>query len=84
MEYEGFYGLRVPCYDYNLANPDTPKKCLRGSPWVTDAQKLMTGNIADKGVSFDTFDNFHRVYTVTPHHLPQINNTCPTEGKHPC
>lgn len=21
-------------------------------------------------------DNFHRVYTITPVHLPQINNTC--------
>lgn len=23
-----------------------------------------------------THDNFHRVYTVTPVHLPQINNKC--------
>jgi len=84
MQYEGSYGLRIPCYNKNLVNPDSPHECMRGSPWVTDAQLIMGGKISDKGVSLYTFDNFHRVYVSTPHHLPQINNTCPTEGKHPC
>lgn len=26
------------------------------------------------GVTFDTFDNFHRVYSVLPHHLPQFED----------
>ena len=34
------------------------------------------GGQLDNGVSLDTSDNFHRVYSVTPVHLPQINNTC--------
>jgi hypothetical protein len=44
----------------------------------------MGGDIAKDGVNLHTIDNNHRVYTVTPHHLPQINNTCSKEGKHPC
>jgi len=36
----------------------------------------MGGNIADKNVDITPQDNFHRVYTVDPVHLPQINNTC--------
>lgn len=74
MELEGYYGMRVPCYNKNLINPSTPKECLKGSPWVSKAQTFMGGKL--DGVSLDFPDNFHRVYTVTPHHLPQINNTC--------
>lgn len=37
---------------------------------------MMGGNIKDKNADIKTQDNFHRVYTVTPIHLPQINNTC--------
>jgi len=36
----------------------------------------MGGDISDKHATIKTEDNFHRVYTVTPVHLPQINNTC--------
>lgn len=36
----------------------------------------MGGDISDKNAAIVTEDNFHRVYTVTPVHLPQINNTC--------
>lgn len=31
-------------------------------------------------VDITTQDNFHRVYTITPVHLPQINNTCDGKG----
>lgn len=84
MLYENSYALKVPCYNKNLVNPNTPKECLRGSQWVTDAQHIMGGKIDDVGVKLNTFDNFHRVYVTTPHHLPQVNNTCPLNGKHPC
>lgn len=36
----------------------------------------MGGKIDDKNAKISTDDNFHRVYTVTPVHLPQVNNTC--------
>lgn len=32
-------------------------------------------------VDITTQDNFHRVYTITPVHLPQINNTCDGKGE---
>jgi hypothetical protein len=44
----------------------------------------MGGNIADKNVDITPQDNFHRVYTVTPVHLPQINNTCPGHENNKC
>lgn len=83
MKMEGFYGLRVPCYDANLVNP-TNKACMKGSPWVNKAQVFTAGKISDVGVSLDFDDNFHRVYTTTPHHLPQINNTCSMDTPKPC
>lgn len=84
MELEGSYNLRIPCYNVNLVNPNTPKECVAGSPWVVNAQKIMGGSTADEDVSLYTIDNFHRVYVTTPHHIPQINNTCPEKGSHPC
>lgn len=44
----------------------------------------MGGNLADKNEDIHTQDNFHRVYTVTPVHLPQINNTCPGHESSKC
>ena len=41
----------------------------------------MGGNIDDKNTTIYTDDNFHRVYTVTPVHLPQVNNTCDGSSK---
>jgi hypothetical protein len=35
MELEGSYNLKIPCYNSLLLNPDTPKECMRGSPWVS-------------------------------------------------
>jgi hypothetical protein len=84
MIMEGSYVLSTPCYNNNLLNPDTPKECARGSPWVIEAQKIMGGDIAKDGVKIHTIDNYHRVFTSTPTHLPQVNNTCPKGGKHPC
>jgi hypothetical protein len=80
MKLEGSYQMETPCFSHNLANPDTPKVCLRGSPWVTEMQIIMGGNITDKGVSLNTFDNFHRDMS----NFGQLNNTCPKDGQHPC
>ena len=57
---------------------------MSGSPWVSQSQVRMGGDTSDEHVTLDTFDNFHRVYTTKPHHIPQLNNTCPEGGKHPC
>jgi len=44
----------------------------------------MGGDLSDKNADIVTLDNFHRVYTVTPVHLPQINNSCPTDSNDVC
>jgi len=72
MQMEGSYHIRVPCYNISTVNPDWPTRCERGNKWVSEAQKLMGGDLG--GVTFDTFDNFHRVYSVLPHHLPQVED----------
>jgi len=66
--------MKEPCYDSTLVNRDSPT-CLQGSAWSEQAQNIM----ADNSISINAQDNFHRVYTVTPVHLPQINNTCNSE-----
>lgn len=69
MVLEGSYNIKEPCYDKNLVNPYV-KTCLHGSKWSEQAQFLMAGNITDKNAAITTDDNFHRVYTVDPVHLP--------------
>lgn len=69
MTTEGSYSMKQPCYDSKLVNRDSPE-CLQGSKWSEEAQKIMAGNIADKNAEINPQDNFHRVYTVTPVHLP--------------
>jgi len=69
MHLEGSHALKEPCYDNSLVNEKSPK-CLQGSPWSEQAQKIMAGNIADKNVDITPQDNFHRVYTIVPVHLP--------------
>jgi len=34
MFLEGSYWIKAPCYNESTINPDTPKVCMRGSPWV--------------------------------------------------
>lgn len=75
MLLEGSYDVKEPCYGHELVNPVLPT-CLQGSKWTEYAQGIMGGDIADKNATLITEDNFHRVYTVTPVHLPQVNNSC--------
>lgn len=44
MELEGSYAMKDPCYDNTLVSRDDPK-CLKGSPWTVEAQKIMAGDI---------------------------------------
>jgi len=69
MELENSYNIKDPCYNSNLVNPDLPT-CLHGSKWTEMAQSIMGGEIGDKQARLNTIDNFHRVYTVNPVHLP--------------
>jgi len=42
----------------------------------------MGGDLGSLNADITTVDNFHRVYTVTPVHLPEIDNEC--DGKTKC
>ena len=74
---EGSYQLKAPCNGYSDVNADTPRKCLRGSPWISKAQQVMGGS---SGATIKNIDNFHQIATI---HSPgvQNNKVCgPTEG----
>lgn len=55
---------------------------MHGSPWSQHAQKIMGGNTDAEKADIKTNDNFHRVYTIVPVHLPQVNNKC--DGSSSC
>ena len=84
MEMEGFYGMKDPCYESLLVNPEH-KNCLHGSPWsAANSQRLMAGDLPSKKTKIVTNDNFHRVDTINPVHLAQYNNTCDATSKDAC
>jgi hypothetical protein len=84
MILEGSYQIKVPCYNISTINPDWPTKCERGNKWSTVASKLMAGDYAADHVKLDFFDNFHRVSSMEPHHLPQIEDWKTCDGKNKC
>jgi len=83
---EGSYWLKMPCYNESTINPDTPKECMRGSPFVAKAQVIQGGDTSWNKVTVNVFDNNHRVYSVFPHHLPEIQDwkVCPPDPNVPC
>ena len=85
MELEGSYNLKQPCYSKSLINENRPD-CWKGSKWSEHAQFIMGGDFFKLNAGIDTQDNFHRVYTINPVHLPQINNSCvpPKQRVLPC
>lgn len=83
LVYEGNYHIKIPCYNISTINPDWPTKCERGNKWSTEASYYMAGadgkgDISTEHVELEFFDNFHRVDSMFPHHLPQIEDwkTC--------
>ena len=80
MFMEGSESLKPPCYTSELVSPEDPT-CMARSGWVPEAQRIMGGDLSEN-ISVHTTDNFHRVYSVTPVHLPTIKNTC--DGTEKC
>jgi len=70
MVLEGSYYIKIPCYNISTINPVWPKRCESGNKWSTIASKLMAGDYEADNVELDFFDNFHRVSSMAPHHLP--------------
>lgn len=75
---EGNYQTKPPCYNTNLINPDDVT-CLHGAPWhVQNTQRLMGGTLPGKAMTIVNNDNFHRVDSVNPVHLPEVDTSCNT------
>lgn len=84
---EGSYNIKVPCYNISTINPDWQKKqCMKGSPWIEKAQVINGGSTSAEDVIVKSSDNFHRCYSVAPHHLPDVTNnkTCGPNDPKPC
>ena len=77
MKLEGSYHFNDPCYDTDLVNRNV-KDCGHGSKWVEYAQSVLAGfsEYSVQKVNLKTDDNFHRVYSILPVHLPTCTNTC--------
>ena len=77
FEMEGYYNFKPPCYNKTLENAKS-HTCGHGSQWSNRGQVIMGGldEAGLRNVSITNDDNFHRVYSVTPTHLPQVNNSC--------
>lgn len=55
---------------------------MKGSPWSVHAQSIMAGTYDDGNeMLLNTNDNFHKVYTITPVHLPEVDSKCNDDEK---
>lgn len=76
MEMEGYYNLKPPCYGHETENPRVPT-CFAGNSWTNEfSQPTMGGDLGNSNVSVKNDDNFHRVQSVSPVHLPKITTEC--------
>lgn len=76
IEMEGSYALKPPCYGHETENPDLPT-CFHGNPWTEQyTQPMMGGTFANKHISVLNDDNFHRVQSIDPVHLPSVTTEC--------
>lgn len=84
MEMEGSYQLKPPCYGHDFDNPHVPT-CWHGSPWSSMmTQNIMGGEFDNENISVINDDNFHRVQSVTPVHLPHFANECEKDTSQLC
>jgi hypothetical protein len=76
MVLEGYEQLKPPCYNIALINPVNPT-CAHGAPWHNQySQPIMGGTLPGSGSKIVNDDNFHRVYSVHPVHLSEIDSDC--------
>lgn len=84
IELEGNYQLKPPCYGHETENPDVPT-CFHGNPWTNMVTQItMGGTFANSNISVVNDDNFHRVQSIDPVHLPSVTNTCDKNTKTDC
>lgn len=76
MELEAFYGMKDPCYDSDLINRVDDPTCWHGSAWHNEVTQAEMGGDIGKKITIANDDNLHRVQTVTPVHLPEVDSSC--------
>jgi len=82
MTLEGNYQMKQPCYANSLVGPTNDPTCLHGSPWShLYTQTIMGGSLLGTGMKIDNDDNFHRVESVNPVHLPEVDSDCTKDSK---
>jgi hypothetical protein len=84
MELEGFYGLKDPCYAGPLVGPTDDPTCHHGAPWHDQTTQRVMGGDLNKKVTLVNDDNFHRVDSVTPVHLPEVDSQCDASPSSKC
>ena len=84
IEMEGSYALKPPCYGHETENPRVPT-CTHGNPWTDQHTQIMMGGAFDNtNITVVNDDNFHRVQSVDPVHLPSVTTTCDKKASAPC
>ena len=84
FEMEGSYDEKEPCYGHETENPFV-STCLHGNPWTTQySQAIMGGTFDNSNISVTDDDNYHRVQSVAPVHLPFVSTTCTSDVTETC
>ena len=84
IEMEGSYALKPPCYGHETENPYLPT-CTHGNPWTDQYTQIMMGGTFDNtNITVVNDDNFHRVQSIEPVHLPSVTTTCDKKATEPC
>ena len=84
IEMEGSYALKPPCYGHETENPNVPT-CFHGNPWTDAYTQIMMGGAFDNtNITIENDDNFHRVQSVDPVHLPSVATTCDKKAAEAC
>jgi len=84
IEMESSYQLKEPCYGHETENPDVPT-CFHGNNWTNEyTQRMMGGDFDNTNITVVNDDNFHRVQSVAPVHLPFIDGTCDKKTTETC
>ena len=82
---EGSYQMKDPCYGHELLNPTDDPTCQHGNPWSQQVtQNIMAGTFSNSNISVLNDDNFHRVQSIAPVHLPEVDTECAADVSEPC
>lgn len=76
--------MKDPCFGHDLINPLDDPNCWHGAEWNNQVTQPVMGGDLGKKISVVNDDNTHRVQTVNPIHLPEIDSTCEADSRSKC